>query len=196
MFNTREDLNLRLSDSIIFLNDLPIYITGVDEQSILHYLFLSEMNARAQRISPTDPRLNYKPFPLGYYNTECDAHYVMRMPHRFYKQGLNIRSVTSKTFRIGREIFPTVVSEIVKNNYPTIPKIIDLFNSTNLESAAFHKAWAIQKNNLGLIFLQHKGLSVGWLNEENEVVLSENYQYLKENLLNIGVKLSDKSNTT
>jgi len=195
MYNTREDLHLRLSTSIILLEEQPIFIESVTEQKALMYYTLTKLVTkgpqRLQRISYNSPKLDYKPFALGYYNTEQLAHYVSRMPNRYYKQGLTYRSVVSPTMRLDTRTFPIVINELCKNSYPSLNEVFNLLNTTCLQSAAFHKFWAIEKAELGVLYLTYKTRKVGWFNAQKEVHLAKDFLYLTENLQAVKVPLAN-----
>lgn len=159
-------------------------------------------------ISLDDADLNYREVgdKLGYMNlkgyigrpyNECT--YLMRMPIRSssYAQGLSKKNVRlsdlkgNRAIGLGRidlifdqAIYGGKSSELklmMNNVYPTIKEVSDdFFKDETLVSKAFHRMWAIEKDEVGPFNLLYKNTKVGWTEDFNRFKVSDRYRFLKK----------------
>lgn len=87
--------NLRLGHTIVLLNKLPIYVLEVrpDWTAGIQYLLTGKMSTLPD-IREIEG-LDISPVPLGFCQIGENASYLMRMPRRRTKQGLEEASVVS-----------------------------------------------------------------------------------------------------
>jgi hypothetical protein len=122
--------------------------------------------------------------PGGYINYKQQALLVQRIPYRKYKIGLAQQNTAiqpllprgdkpSTTRERPRAYIPPLsfqhlvmlkeTDNMIQNKYPTFSNAFDLCTESKKPmSVAFHRNWALQKDDLGLIQLFHFLETVGW----------------------------------
>ena len=196
-----DDLNYadgRLRHTYIRYNGLPIYIKRVsywDDDGRQLCLNTVDVKTRKNKtIKINDAGLNYRPMPLGYVNFDGRAYYLMRMPQRRYKQGLDSGSIRVKVHSEDRqgvvpdwnELLAAPLYNVFENGYPSYTEACSLVDRGKT-SVAFHRRFAIASGGLGNKYLTYKGNNIGWF-ENNKILLSKKFKYLKEMLNKEGVR--------
>lgn len=174
-----DDLNMRLSNSLVMHDGEPFYITEIEGTTV--YGLYTEDQERGEFTLPTK-KLDIRPVPLGYVNTARHAAYCTRMPHRRYKQGLNSACIVIDIPLQGKDemIRSKAMARAILGKYPSIDEVIEKLD-VNARSAAFHRYWALSKNAKKEYDLSYRGLHVGAF-ERGNLSLMENYRYLAEEL--------------
>ena len=138
----------------------------------------------------SDPKFNFHPIPLGYVNSDGYAYYLQRMPERRWKQGIDHRSVECKN-QIGparrHVLLQMPLYNSIVNPFPSYEQVLEEIRADAVKSRAFHKKFALMREGLGNKVMRYKERTIGWL-EDDRILLSKDYIYLKEMLEVEGVK--------
>lgn len=157
-------------------------------------------NGEEVREVHTSDSWNFRPFPLGYVNSVRGCHYIMRIPRRRWKQGLDQGGLIEAShtpigdFEIAKKVnLPSLIGkplvDCLKGNYPSFKEVLKSSVARKGSGLrAFSRDFALQtKGGGGLdISLFHQGTRVGWVTD-GRVTLGGKFKYLKELLYEAGV---------
>ena len=166
------------------------------------HLNLRELDNKTTRIVPqTDPLLDVSTVPLGMMNIGNSCGFVTRSPsRRQYTQGVSLDSFSTKwigdnPIRNDKKTWEKSLKETILGVYPNFHQIMNEFaGNEKVLSRAFSRDLAIEiDRNLGLCYLCYKADTVAWSDTGDTWTLSESFRFLKETLVEKGVKLNDLS---
>lgn len=178
-FHSAEDAKMRLSNSLIRVNESPAYISDINHDYSTHITY--PLNGKKSFVK--DIRevkgINYEPVPLGYVNDGNTAHYLRRIPHRRWKQGLTGNSIDAYINRPVNFLKSRALSQCIKGRYPSLEDAYNLVSSNKKKAIAFHRNWAC---SVGVVSpnLMYKGRRVGILNENMSPSFHDKYEFLIE----------------
>lgn len=172
----------RLSETIVLYGDKPIYIAALDGRTAL----CRELPTQ-NRVDIPLSDLDLTPISLGYINEDKEAHYVMRIPARQWRQGLRSNQLScpsgwNRTYNIYKSVgfYNSVI-----NRFPSPSECYEGFINEEFQSKAFSKSFALIKTSRrdGGMNLAYKGRVVGTaLMGDSRVVttLVPKFSYLSE----------------
>lgn len=177
MFDNIRDADMRLSNSFVRYDGVPVFVQGVHDMNQLDVFFPKEKNTKV--MDWNDPKFDFSSVPLGYVNTERGAIYSFRQPHRKYKQG-----VSKDCFRLqGKSSTGDVFND--QGMYDCIAGVYPSFADTiaqvtaNGGGRAYHRHWMLFRNAEGEISIQHRGIKVGVVKNGVPILLKDK-RYLAE----------------
>jgi hypothetical protein len=99
-----------LVNSMIRVNEIPVWVTLVDE-GLLYYRNLDSKNELHQKIPLDDPSIDMNPVPLGFLASQSEKDiscaYVKRAPYRQWKIGLTTNNcIVTNPFKHGCSYVP------------------------------------------------------------------------------------------
>lgn len=92
-YDRDEDVQARLSGTIVRYQGNPIFIDAVNVRNPLHVLAHDCITKVKFDIHSSDVELDISSPPLGYVNTEDNCTYLTRVPARRFKQGVDAGAV-------------------------------------------------------------------------------------------------------
>lgn len=170
-----KDLGMRLSGGVILWNDLPYYVQDVTKQSLL-LLRLGESDSVT--VSIKDEKLQLDIPELGYMNTQGQAHYVMRLPRRQYKQSLTAANCRKHTVGapkttslpanwLGTKAFDSMLRGI----YPDVHQAFANLDAGTVRSVAISQEVAISMDNLQIKRIYYKTKPIAYTSPELEGII-------------------------
>lgn len=209
-YETVDDANLRLRDTVVLYKGEPVFIHSVrraetpDEIFRVYYSPLPLSKAKVlSRGEDADKRkyisskhFDICPFRMGYVNSQSKgAFYCCRLPNRVQRQGLsaeNFKAITCQGKQVDFRTFcctPEVI-HMVNNVYPIFQTALKALDK--VFSIAFHYDFALVKdsNIESLIYLFHRGEKAGFLND-GKIVLGKKFKCLKEGLIELGLNIKE-----
>lgn len=167
----------RLAETIVRIEEVPIYVYGVSRDMLVKYIPLSAIDADAPLICHIND-LDITPVPLGYCNYGKNASYLTRMPmRRDWRQGLRRGNFTSLSGVDPNKIPYTELGLTIMGSYPTFA--MTLKSIKGVKSMAWHRHWAL--DNGGSVFYKGSSLPVGTI-ANGCVELDSRHHYLAEAL--------------
>lgn len=182
------DANMRLGNSIVQRvrkdgSKYPVLLGNIEEDFTTSCVVLQTGEATTLNLKK-DGQFCFKPVPLGFCQIGSRARYLMRMPRRRYKQGLNSESLHAEGGslpRFGDNRFLAALHDTICGNYPTFQQALERVESGLLSSAPFSRNWAVWKQGSN-VFLLHKYYGAVGKVEGGIPALDPNWSYLKESL--------------
>lgn len=178
-----------LNESIIRVNDLPVYISDVYSKNFRKFLlyFIVDKGRRNGEINLNDPKVNMAPVPLGYTNFKGDSFLLSRFPSRQWKVGLSryncsIRDMSGKQRR--RNYFSAFLDsanlfDTITGVYPTLQEAISIIEKKNANNVAFNRKLAI--NSSGQVIFSLLEDAVGEI-KDNKIDFYPDFEYLRRKL--------------
>jgi hypothetical protein len=179
------DLEMRLSRSLVKYNGRPFFIEDVEPNCVLVGRYLDTQ--REARCELPNGNLDIRPVPIGYVNMNTRCLFITRAPQRRYKQGLNesnIRVLTQRHWEPRINLRDLLLSKnmarTVNNEYPSLEQCLEELRTK--KSQAFCRRFAVQnEKELGVVSLQYRGRAVGIVLGD-EVQLNSKNRFLQEEL--------------
>lgn len=151
------------STVVLDLAGEPVYVTGGDVEDKALYGFPLKMgrNAGRKTLGIGFHNFNLTPFPLGYVNTSYGATYTSRSPVRYYKQGLDERSLFSSRYRVG--LFSKALYNTIVNKYSTPEECFEPVVCGERGSLAFCRSFCFSRfrGDDNTVLLDFRGRTVG-----------------------------------
>lgn len=201
LFYDGDELSLRLRQSIISYNSLPVFVRDTSVQTttegLVEFLHISRLSQNSgegeiKKVALKDSKINLKPVKLGYCNYSNRAYYLTRRPERRWKQGLALNAIQISPLRhekLKTIVFSREMENSILNKFPSLSESLEIIKTFDYEgSIAFSLKLAVYKNKIGVKFLHFRNEEVGFF-KDNKVKLGPQYTYLKEYLKSEGVPL-------
>lgn len=200
-YENAADANQHLHHTVIMYDDRPVWVEDVfsnDRNDILCTLNFLPRVRDPFSVSVFDPKLDARGMGqrLGYMNyfNQNGVVFLSRIPSRQYKQGLSRGNVAATYDSQGRRTFdfslysrrPEFV-DMLTGTYPTFEEACRRLEAEpNIAAIAFHREFALQRDELGYYLLLFKGTKVAW-GDPKSFKLPSHFIYLKEVLQKNGV---------
>jgi hypothetical protein len=215
MYETKEEFNQKLAGCIVLLNNTPVSIseaTGGSKTKInLNYTELR--SKKSDVISAWDPGWDFRTLGsrLGYTNIDFgngsyrQVLYLTRAAVRQASrtQGLSQNNVKYDGFKAdpgrGLDYYKLTWNQLISGDwftntlerkYPSMEEIIEGFKDKSLSSRAFDSKFAISKPSVGPFYLEYRGKDIGYSDDLFRWKLGEDFDYLRESLDHIGMKIA------
>lgn len=182
MFETANDGNMRLRNTVIRYKGRPVFCEGVDDDLRLHCMWLHD--GKNIRIAKNDPELDYSASSLGMVNSNGEAIFCSRVPCRKWKQGLGRENVSVKG--LGRDrprevnglIRSKSLGMTIENKFPSMEACLKMLRTRQVASVAFSRKFAVRRIG-DKIALYFRTRIVGEI-KEDKPSLDDRYNYLQE----------------
>jgi hypothetical protein len=186
-YDNPHDVSMRLNGCVARYKGEPVILTYIGDDNVLHvnYRPLRKPNAKWQSIHSSDVELDISSPPLGYLNhveTKA-AYYVQRVPVRkqfqgFHSDNSNVEPECEQRYatqRIYHLIKTPEMADTIDNKYPSGDRIIEMMLSDpSIRSMAFHRKFAIRRDEIGIFKLRHMTRTIGFFEPRtNKCVLPE-----------------------
>lgn len=180
MYNEQkvEDIDQLFSKSIVRYKGLPVYCFGPDAEKRLRCQFIHTKEEIKE--FPDSPDFDFKPIPLGMFNSNNSCCFLQRIPKRQYKIGLTSDSISGvyaeqvhadKLLLEVRKAFSLNLFNTFTGNYPSIEEVL----AKEKGVTAFSRVFAISHD--GELF--YKAVKVGMINGENgKPIFTNSKKYL------------------
>lgn len=181
-YDSQNDVRMRLNGTIVRWRTEPIIVSDYGEDLLLKGKRLSNGRTLPDLIHSSDEDLDISSPPLGYLNYNGRAYYVQRIPIRKQLQGFHpdVATIFSESASDTPENTYSLIkskhmADTIKNIYPNgYESLQALLKSKNVLSIAFHRRWALVKDELGIIKLRHNIQTIGWFPPKKDYcILSE-----------------------
>lgn len=211
LFETAEDINLKLSQCVILKKDTPIYVKQYAGGNNLNNfrIFYTELPLFKrmrdwEEMFVSDSALDWKNLGtrLGYMNAgrhgnQREALFIQRTPARKTHQGLHNQNTKISPwtfderwgFNGGNSLLDHHIKEdyfvdMMNGQYPSIQDCLKVFREfPKTASRAFHRFFAIRRPVVGPFYLQYKGQDVAWADDpEYRWKLGKEFDYLRETM--------------
>jgi hypothetical protein len=202
-YETAEEANMRLSNSVVLYDGRPVYISEIrrDEELpkgeicrvIMHELPLTDNN-RGERKYISSGKFNLAPFKMGFLNLAGKTFYLSRNTARQNRQGLSERTLSvealtasaqgSRLPRFRDLLNNTEFVDMITGKYPSVDEALTLLEQDDIASVAISREYAIVADEEleDLIVLFHKTKKVGFMPTKGSFKLSKKFKFLKEEL--------------
>jgi len=215
MYDTKEEFHQKLVGTVVLYNSVPVSIQealGSSKNKIILDCYKLRTKER-ETVSAWDPGWDFRTIGsrLGYMNFDYgegsyrQALYLTRVAVRqaVSTQGLSQKNVKYDGFRPdktkGLDYYKPTWTQIVQNEgfvdtlerkYPSLTEIYDVFSKEkSLSSKAFHPKFAINKPSIGPFYLEYRGKDIGYSDDLSRWKIGEDYDYLRETLEHINMKV-------
>lgn len=211
MFDTVEEANQKLAQTVIFYEDEPVYVSeaagrrGAIKLNLMKIPHLSE----TLTVPLKDPKLNFRNLGgrIGYINVNeqfyREAIYSWRTHVRSARQtqGLsraNMRFTMIRGFPdegipgrspVWEDMYrKDYGKDSLKGVYPSIEDASkSLFRDENPRfSTAIHRLYAFKRPKIGPVYFEYKGKDIGWTDDFHTIRLHEDYSHLGEDIESLG----------
>lgn len=180
-----EYANAKLSDSVVSMGDLLIYVLRVEGRDTVVYSPIGHTNERKLTLLRD---LNLTPISLGYLNHRQQCAYLSRIPARHYRQGLRGNVLAGLGGLRGFNLLScSEMANTASGIFPTLPDAYEEIICGEATSRAFSRDFALivgsRKSGMSLHF---KGREVGtcsWGDRGPNINLSDSFRYLNEFLM-------------
>lgn len=164
----------RLVGTIVRVGGKAVTVMDFIDHAVSYKELISGKNA-----SIDADLMDITPVPLGYVNSAGFANYIMRIPKRQdWKQGLRQATMYSSAVH-PEEITLPDLGRTIEGLFPNLFSVMKTIRKGEVSSMAFHREWAVMKNNRVL----YKGnYDVGTIDEMNNINLTGNFDWLSESL--------------
>lgn len=200
MFDTVEQAQMRLSDTVVMFDGKPCVVqrlgtnrddpTGnVGPQNITcNVIFLDGLTPSLEGVRLNDARWGFHDLRLGFVNSNRTAVWVSRLPRTTTRWGIDIRNLRSEllaeaggqTQNVTR-ITASLLVPTLMNHYPTWTEVLHRLNNTRTSSIAFSRHFALLKDPWDMLFLYYKTVRIAYSEDGGETFrLTETYRYLRE----------------
>lgn len=183
MYKDYNYANQRLINTIVRLNNIPVFIIAVNHDgSTLYY----EVGGSGEHKSEHLDNFDLKPMPLGYVNYDGASTYLQRMPlRRDWRQGARAHNVNSSNldFNTRTILNSRAFVKCVLNEYPTFKKCFHEVYEDGHRSSSFSREFAlVRSGDADKCNVQYKGKRIVGEATLDGVVLAERFKYLQETL--------------
>lgn len=195
----KDYLRGRLCETVVRHKGEPAFIYNITDNRHVVFSYLGEEIENKKTASFKSRYFDFSSPPLGYMNLQGRAYYVMRIPRRRWKQGIDRYSLTtvfpSSEKGLGSR-FPEghlrslEFKKCIKGEFPSMEEALKQVENSRGDSVAFSRGVAIRKSPKGNIVLDYKGREIGWQAGTDTFSLNRKYGgMLKETLRGEGVKV-------
>jgi len=169
-----EYANSRLAETVVTHNERPFFVYNVRDGVANGYYLDHPANCTVDA-----KELDTIPVKLGYANFNGKCYYLTRVPkRRDWRQGLrreNMYSIPSQGIRV---LDWRVIGQTILGKYPTFKKCVQVARTG--KQLAWHRQWAL--SGVGVLY---RGELVGRVDEEGNITLDKEFNYLKEALAEV-----------
>lgn len=181
-----QDIQLRLGNSICFLDDKPVYVTAYvrGEQETYPYVYcftLGDLRGKPTKIDHRDERFSDRAPQLGYMHLNNTAYYLKRGPYRYQNQGLREENiiVCGVEGRMHDFLTSKSMEDCILGNHTTMDMALIELNINRERSISIHRHVAVSKIDNKNIGLHYRGRLVAikgaedwnWLAGEDKAVV-------------------------
>lgn len=171
----------RLSGTVIKHNNQPLYVQNVGgaEVYVQNTITGEEFSVGLEEIS-------VEPTPLGVVNTKIGAYYCVRVPSRYYKQGINNENIFTRKILSGRMSQVSFTSrpfgKTVIGDYPKIDETLDELLNEEAQARGISKDFTVSVLNSENLDLHYKTKLVGHVKIDTNPIfhLAPQKEYLRE----------------
>lgn len=196
MFDNIADAKMRVYGSVVRYKGMPVYISNVFENDE-HTLYASFYNLiteeERKKVFLKSRYFDFTAFPLGYVNSdEIGAIYLERKAVRKFKAGLNTQNIKVRENESPQDLlFSKDLGKTILNEYPNVIKAFSkVVKKEGAHKVAFSREYAFYFSDLNIIYLEYKGVHVGWVKEIQEqtpyICLGIKFKHMKEELTHKG----------
>lgn len=216
-YESLEDASRRLKNTVVLYEGRPVLITDIQEGAGDSPYRVYADNLPTKRGGARFPAMEFDgegrpvarkpdadmrkyissrnfdiaPFPMGYLNTPMGAYYCQRSPGRQQQQGLSSGTFSAVNYSgaplsWGGFLSCDKVDDMVAGRYPTLREALRIA----APSVAISRDFCIVRDELfdELCFIYHKNVKVGLVSDDS-VKLAKGKQYVRESLLELGLRV-------
>lgn len=211
MFDTLEECHQKLGGTIVLRDKKPFYVhSAVGPDRVQGWI----VGTRDQGQVVVDvSALDFKSLgqKLGYLNATRygqaiynEATYLMKQAIRRSTQGLSEYNVYVSGFKgddsperpgTGQLRFTSSFytdnfegfQAMLDNKYPTVSEVRRMMEDRSIQSRAFHRWWAIERDPVGPFYFCYKNQRVGYTEDFSRVVMQDRFRFLREDLRELKV---------
>lgn len=171
-YDRGSDVIMRLHDTVIRYRGKPVHVKALSEESLFVKIkYLDKNKFETEHVHSSDIDLDISSPPLGYLNANRYAFYVSRIPTRKQKQGFCtevsnyfVESINGHNeLNVTKYFYDKPLYDTITNHYPTGPQALEIILSKkDINSIAFHRKFALLRDELNIIKLKSIGRTIGW----------------------------------
>ncbi len=204
-YETQEEVNFRLNNTVVLYNGKPVYITRVnmpeveDKREIARVFFVElpygKMivdGAKETRKYLSSRKFDLAPFRMGYFNHNGEAIFASRTPVRQNQQGLNARNVTfvdasgkrADNMNFNEMIKSQGFVDMVNGVFPDFTAAGEMLGNKDNSSIAVSRSFAFHvDHDLEALLLLHKGIRCGIaLKGDRALKVPPKFHFLREEM--------------
>lgn len=195
------DANQHLLGTVVMFAGQPAFIHEIQVNPADQHGFIAHIGhlPRINNMVTVDlfsPDLEPKKLRLGYVNVSSVGHamFCSRIPAKQYHQGLCRGNVSippingQRLTSFERLLTEPGFADALRNQYPTYEEAARLLENPDYRSMAFHRSYALEKDELGFFRLFYKGEPVAF-GENKQFKLADKFKYLREEITELGVQV-------
>jgi hypothetical protein len=192
-FHSVEDKRMKLHNTICMWKGKP-YMVNADQAGQTVVLQTLAGRAEPKAVKYTDDDFDYRSVPLGYVNYGINALYLVRLPTRQNRQGLNpeqMRIVGNQRFAIYDFLNTKNMESCILGEHPPFEEALRQVTEGEAASRAFHRHCSIKREG-SRIALEYRGRIVGYKDRGNGtfvLIPSNEYSFLRVILDKAGAKV-------
>jgi len=205
-YETWEEINFRLTKTVVLYDGKPVYITQVSmpddggkEIARVHFVELPYKMDRyeegvgkqaQQRKYLSSRNFDLAPFKMGYMNYKGEALFVSRNPVRQNRQGLSaeatvitdVKGKPSAALRFSAMISSDGFVDMFSGKYPDFKDVGGMLGDKENSSVAVSRTFAfVIDHDLEALLLMHKGTKCGIaLKDDKALRLPPKYHFLRQ----------------
>lgn len=217
MYDTKDEANQKLSQSIVLFKKTPVFIresggSSGNKGSKLTLIFKYVRDGKLDEALILDKAWEFRnlgPY-IGYMNVDLgngsykEASYVTRAGVRasHNTQGLSQKNLKFNPLRGSKRLAlgPSVLSfgmthmtpffaDMMEQKYPTLKDVSSQFDKNPwLISKAFDRQFAVRRDDIGPFYLQYRGKDVGHSSDLDRWKIAPQYEYLQEQIEYTGIR--------
>jgi hypothetical protein len=210
-YQTVRDARQALDNTFVLYRGQPVYVEYADGPGGV--VGMNQITVRAAQLpfgtgsgyinfNLDDPHFDITSMRIGFTNTEHDAHWCSRYPHRGNQQGLGNGNVSvqyiTKTGREPGESFANLARttgflDMFSGRYPTTKEILESFKQDKtIRSRAFGRLFALTFDEFRgdyVVYYRTEPVAYGNI-ESGRVKLVERHSHLREQLMEFGFNVN------
>lgn len=203
-YYSKEDAIRRLNETICMYDGSPVYVSldvpmDAPEHTVLcyplKYFYATKKANPSFKVLYTDPKFNYKQFPLGYgFSDKSGGMYFARIPDRKQSQGLSHSTlrIDGRSTGLSGYFLSEAMENCIRGIYPTMEWAIEHARMDRFSVIPFHRKMAIAKIDRGLVCLKYRRRAVAILDGKKSFKLldTKDKNFLKNILSKEGVPVT------
>lgn len=197
-YHNAEDVNMRLSGTIVSYEGKPVYVAGPLDDSHVAAYHLRDLDnhyeKRKFQLKFNSPKLDVSSVPLGWVNSEAYGNYVSRQPARRQKQGFDPKKAVvfslphSKLSFAGFDHNYARLADCIEGIYPSFEEVLDTHHKRKANLYGFERYFAASPtHDPGITNIYHMRNLVGvfYTNDKYGFLLKEyDHPFMRKRLSN------------
>jgi len=200
-YETQEEINFRLAETIVLYDGKPVFITKVrhpeeeDKKEIARVYFYTLPlfpGQKEERRFLSSRKFDLTPFKMGYMNYKQKALFLSRLPVRQNRQGLSTQTLVcqnpdgsrAENLGVGGLANSREFIDMVEGRYPSFKEAGAMLGKNDCTSVAISRRFAFTlDHDLEALYLYHKDIKCGIaFKEDKGIKVPPKFLFLREEM--------------